>query len=311
MEEMARYLGETDFADECRGLFENGSRYLDEVLFNGEYYEHHIVPPPSEEAIAPKLRLGAGATNLSDPELQLGAGCLTDQLVGQYMAHICGLGYLLKPENVQTTLISIMHHNYRERMASHFNHLRSYAIGDEPGLLVASYPRGNRPERPFPYCNEVWTGLEYTAAAHMLYEGLTDMGLRVVESTRSRYDGRKRSPFDEAECGHHYARAMAAWACVLAQTGFYFDGVTQTMTFAQAQTLPARWFWANGLAWGTVTQTGENDGQIQVRLDVLGGSVTLRHFALAGYGTATWDTEQAVQAGQALDILCPRSKPVR
>ena len=105
--------------------------------------------------------------------------------------------------------------------------MRTYALNDEAALLIASYPRGGRPERPFPYFTEVMTGFEYQAAAHMIYEGLEQEGLRVIEAIRARYDGRKRSPWDEAECGHHYARAMASWAAVLALTGFRWDGVEQ------------------------------------------------------------------------------------
>ena len=70
------------------------------------------------------------------------------------------------------------------------------------------------------------TGFEYTAAVEMLQEGMEAQGLRCIEAIRARYDGRKRSPFDEAECGHHYGRAMASWAAVLAWTGFRWSGVT-------------------------------------------------------------------------------------
>ena len=52
--------------------------------------------------IAAGLRHGAmGARHLSEPELQLGLGCLVDQLVGQFMAHVCGLGHLLDPKRVR------------------------------------------------------------------------------------------------------------------------------------------------------------------------------------------------------------------
>src|SRR5262245_53641996 len=170
-EEMARYVGETDFAATCRDLFERGSAWLDANLFNGEYYEHQIVPPAAGK-IADGLRHESmGAQNLAEPELQLGAGCLIDQLVGQYMAHICGLGYLLKPENVQKTLESLMHYNFKADLWSHFNHLRSFALQDEAAMLMATYPKGRRPKQPFPYYNEVMTGFEHQAAAHMLYEG--------------------------------------------------------------------------------------------------------------------------------------------
>jgi uncharacterized protein (DUF608 family) len=262
-EEMARYLGEVSFAEECRRLFDRGSVYLDEVLFNGEYYEHHIVPALTESAIAPGLRHDSmGTQSLTEPELQLGAGCLIDQLVGQYMAHVCGLGYLLKPENVRRTLDSLMRYNFRDSMRGHFNHLRTYALQEEAAMLMASYPRGRRPERPFPYFNEVMTGFEHTAAAHMLYEGKTDDALKVISAIRSRYDGAKRNPFNEAECGHHYARAMTAWAHHLALTGFHFDGHSGKMTFA-AVDKPTSVFWSTGYAWGKALLAPGAEPEIQ------------------------------------------------
>ena len=174
-----------------------------------------------------------GAKDPANPVLQLGAGCLVDQLVGQFFAHVCGLGYLTQPEKVQQTLRSIMKYNFKETMYGHFNHMRSYVLNEESALLMATYPRGNRPQRPFPYYNEVMTGFEYTAAIGMLYEGQLEAGLRCIQAIRDRYDGRKRSPFDEAECGHHYARAMTSWAAILALTGFQYSAVDKTITFAK------------------------------------------------------------------------------
>jgi uncharacterized protein (DUF608 family) len=317
-EEMARYLGEGDFAAGCRELFERGRRQVDERLFNGEYYEQHIVPPGSEAQIAPGLRRpDMGARNLAAPELQLGAGCLVDQLVGQLMAHVCGLGYLLDPEHVRTTLRSIESHNRRRDFSGHFNPMRSYVVGDESALLMASYPRGRRPKLPFPYFAEVMTGFEYAAGVHMLYEGQVDEGLAVIRAVRARYDGRKRSPFDEAECGHHYARAMASWAAVLALTGFHYSGVTQTLTIAAAgvQDAPVTWFWSNGGAWGTVTQQAagrdrKNEAR-PVRLRVLHGTLALRRLALTGFGAVDLGSPRRVTATQPCDVLVPREAGAR
>jgi uncharacterized protein (DUF608 family) len=139
VEEMARHLGEADFANTCRSLFERGSRWMDAHLFNREYYEHEIRPPGAGSPIAEGLRIGMGAVDLAEPELQLGAGCLVDQLVGQFTAHVCGLGYLLDRQHVATTLGSIMRYNFRAGFHSHFNPMRSFALGDEAGLLMATY----------------------------------------------------------------------------------------------------------------------------------------------------------------------------
>jgi uncharacterized protein (DUF608 family) len=293
-EEMARHLGEDGFAGICRDLFERGRRWIDGNLFNGEYYEHEIRPPKSAKKIAAGLCVGAGSRNLRDPDLQLGAGCLVDQLVGQCLAHVCGLGYLADPAKIRTTLRSIMKHNFRASFFGHFNHLRSFVLNDESALLMASYPRGRRPKRPFPYFNEVMTGFEYTAAVGMLYEGQTAAGLKCIQAIRDRYDGRKRSPFDEAECGHHYARAMASWAAVLALTGFHYSGVAQTMTFAAQD---GQCFWSNGRAWGTCRQRRTKDG-VKVDLQVLHGSVKLRRLVLTGAGEVHLPSTRIIAAGR-------------
>ncbi len=287
-EEMARHLGEVDFADRCRELFARGSAWTDTNLFNGEYYEHEIRPPKSADAIAPGLRVGMGSGNLAEPILQLGSGCLVDQLVGQYLAHVCGLGYLADPAKIGQTLRSIMKYNFKENLYGHFNHLRTFALNDEAALLMASYPLGRRPAQPFPYYNEVMTGFEYTAATHMLYEGQTANGLKAIAAIRARYDGRRRNPFDEAECGHHYGRAMASWTAVLALTGFHYSGVTRTLTFAAN---PGRHFWSNGHAWGTCDIRTNQPGQWTATLEVLEGRLKVKTFRLAGVGETV--TEKA------------------
>lgn len=279
--EMASYLGEAEFAAECNDLAARGGAWLDANLFNGEYYEQQVWPVASEAAIAPGLRHGTmGARDLANPSLQLGAGCLVDQLVGQYMAEVCGLGYLTEAEHVRATLRAITRHNFKENLFGHFNHLRTFAVNDEAATLMATYPRGRRPERPFPYYNEVMTGFEYTAAVHMLYEGQREDGLRLIEAIRARYDGERRSPFNEAECGHHYARAMASWAAILALTGFRYSGVTETMRFAPVASATT-WFWASGDAWGTARlEPAPGADTTTITLRVLAGRLALRRLAL-------------------------------
>lgn len=250
-EEMAKAVGDEAFATECRRIYESGRAGMDSQLFNGEYYEHKILPAKQE----PPEGLRVSEAGYEKPVLQLGPGCLADQLVGATMARVSGMGALLDESHTKTTLNSLMKYNYRERMFGHFNHLRTYALQDEPGMLIAFYPSDKeRPERPFPYCNEVWTGLEYTAAALMLYEGLSKEGLKVVRAARMRHDGQRRNPFDESECGHHYARAMASWGCVLGWHGFSYDAKAGRMSFLRAP--GKRSFWSTGDSYGTVEISG-------------------------------------------------------
>ena len=153
--------------------------------------------------------------------------------------------------------------------------MRSFALGDEPALLMASYPK-ERPQYPFPYFTEVMTGFEYTAAIGMLYEGQTKDGLKCIQNIRDRYDGLKRNPFDEAECGHHYARAMASWAGYMALSGFQYSGIEKSMQFTSE---PGNYFWSNGSAWGNcIIEPG--DKQATIKLSVLHGTLELDQFKL-------------------------------
>jgi uncharacterized protein (DUF608 family) len=278
-EEMARHVGEPVFASTCRSLYERGSRWVDANLFNGEYYEHEVRPLPAGATVPSYFAAGMGAKDLSSPDYQLAKGCLVDQLVGQFMSHVCGLGYLGQKSNIAATHEAILKYNHRDNLHGHFNPMRTYALDGEPVLLMADYPK-ERPEKPFPYFGEVMTGFEYTAAIGMLYEGMTEEGLQCMRDVRSRYDGLRRSPYDEAECGHHYARAMAAWAAVLALTGFRYSAVEKSMSFANR---PGRHFWSTGQAWGSCEITSGG----QVTLTAVEGSVTLEKFSIGG-GSASF-----------------------
>ncbi len=299
MEEMARHLGEDDFADDCRRLYENGSAWIDANLFNGDYYEHEIRPAAGSDAVLGMLMSTMGAADSTAPVLQLGTGCLVDQLVGQFLAHVCGLGYLLDEAKVRQTLNSIMRFNFKENMYGHFNHMRSYVLNDESALLMATYPRGNRPDRPFPYYNEVMTGFEYTAAIGMLYEGDLENGLKCISAIRDRYDGQKRNPYDEAECGHHYARAMASWAGILALTGFQYSAVDQTISFA-APSDARRHFWSNGYAWGTCALTPNGGASCEVEFSVLHGEIQFAELCLTGLGATRVEGAGVYMKGDTL-----------
>lgn len=277
--EMARVLGETAFAEKCDALFARGRAWVDKHLFNGDYYEHHIRPPGDWSKVRKGLVAGMGAQDAGAPEYQLGAGCLVDQLAGQVNAHFEQLGHVLSAQQQKKTLRAVLKHNRRTGFSGHFNHMRSYVLGDETALLMASYPLGRRPARPFPYYTEVMTGFEYCVAVHLVQEGLVREGLKVVRDIRARYDGRKRNPFDEAECGHHYARALASWGLIPALTGFHYSGLTQTLTVSAVKK-NRRWPWAAGGAWGTVAITPPVRKSVVISVTVLGGALRLRRIGL-------------------------------
>jgi hypothetical protein len=254
-----------------------------------------VMPVADPDTIAPGLRGEVlGANDPRDPHSQIGSACLADQTVGQVMAHVCGLGHLSEASHQRATLRTLMRHNFRRSLHDHANHMRTYALGHEAGMLLASYPHGDRPARPFPYFSEVWTGVEYTAAAHMLYEGMHESAVRCVEAARARHDGECRNPYDDVECGHHYARSMAAWALLLAHTGGRFEVVAT----AAASTA----FWSNGDAWGSVAQRPAGRSSRRVTLRVTEGRISVASVVLAGHGRVELPRRRVVGAGRSLVV---------
>ncbi len=300
-EEMATHLGDGSFARACHSLFESGRSWIDTHLFNGEYYEHRVRAPRSASEIAPSLLVGMGSDDVTRPDYQLGAGCLVDQLVGQFLAHVCGLGHLVDPSHARRSLESILAYNLRRDLSGHFNSMRSFALDSESAVLMAGYPE-DRPRNPFPYFTEAMTGFEYTAAVGMLYEDMTEQGLECIRLVRSRYDGARRSPFDEAECGHHYARAMASWAAVLAWTGFRYSAVTGTLTLAPRT---GRFFWSSGHGWGEYTLAGEGPAR-ELTLQVRGGHLDVSRVILTGFGQGEVSGSRRRGEGDTLRVAVER-----
>ncbi len=278
--EMAGALGEAEFADYCHQLATRGSRWLDAELFNGEYYRHEVRGVSDPARIAPGLRhRSMGAVDASEPDLQLADGCLVDQLVGQYAASLAGLGKLLDPDHVTAALRTIHRRNFRTDFTHHVNHMRSFVLGDEAAVLMCTYDVGKRPTRPFPYFSEVMTGFEYTAATGLLQVGEEEAGLEIIRAVRDRYDGRRRNPFDEAECGHHYARAMASWSAFATWNDLWYDGRRRELSVGDRPGRGRR-FWSNGTAFGT-WQAGTGSDAVGT-LRVIGGRLALDALVVDG-----------------------------
>jgi uncharacterized protein (DUF608 family) len=253
-EEMAQYLGDEKTAKKYRAIYEKGKAKIEKELFNGEFY---IQKYDASKA----------------PRYQYGAGCLADQLLGQWFGKVVGLGYLLEPEHVKQALSSVFRYNWLTDLSAHENVQRVYALNDEKGLILCSWPRGGRPALPFPYSDEVWTGIEYQVAAHLIYEGFVSEGLSIVRGVRERYDGERRNPWNEVECGNHYARAMSSWSVLLALSGYQYDAVAQNLSFAPCVSEEDFCsFFSTGSGWGTFRQYGKKG----FALDIDFGTLTLK-----------------------------------
>ncbi len=279
-EEMASALGEQAVAASYRELFVRGSERLDAALWNGEFFVQRVTRPSG--AGGPTLGAGHPASLQGDeePRYQYGPGCLSDALLGQWFARVVGLGDLLPSQHIRACLASIVRYNWRSNLSAHESCQRTYALNDEAGLLLCTWPKGGRPRYPFPYADEVWTGIEYQVAAHLIYEGMVADGLAIVEGARHRHDGRRRNPWDEFECGHHYARAMSSWSLLLALSGYYYDATVGMLGFAPCiQPERFRCFFSTGTSWGSFAQadvTGGRNYQVEPRY----GAVTLRSLRL-------------------------------
>jgi non-lysosomal glucosylceramidase len=256
--EMAEFMGEKERTQKYQDAFVNGSAKMDEMLWNGEFYIQK-------------------SDDIDEYRYQYGIGCLSDQLLGQFMAHVAGIGYVLPKEHVKKALESIYNYNFHLRLDEVESVQRTYVLNDESGLTLCSWPNGGRPRFPFAYCDEVWTGVEYQVAVNMIYEGLIDEGLTIVKSVRDRYDGYKRNPWSEIEAGHHYIRAMASWGLVAALSGYSCDMVKGKMSFNPViNQQDFKSFWINGKAWGVFEQkidskTGKKERNIKVLYGSLDG----------------------------------------
>jgi non-lysosomal glucosylceramidase len=257
--EMAAAMGDPVRALKFGNAFSISSPRLDTMLWNGEYYIQPL-------------------NDIDYRRYQFGTGCLSDQLLGQFMAHVAGLGYVMPEAHVKLALQAIFKYNFRQGMRGSAHAQRTYALNDERGLLMCSWPDGGRPKLPFVYSDEVWAGVEYQVAAHLIYEGLVTEGLELVRAVRERYDGYRRNPWNEVECGSHYARSMSSWALITALGGFTFD-MTDAKTVGFNPKINVdnfSTFFSTGLCWGIYTQKKNINSEIERKIDILYGDKSVR-----------------------------------
>lgn len=253
---MAAHLGEADRAAAWAAAADRTASAMDAVLYNGEYYRQVI-------------------DDIDSHRYQYGEGVLSDQLLGQFHAYLGGLGDLLPRDHLRSALEAIVRHNLREDLTEHENLQRVYALNDEGGLLLASWPHGGRPAIPFVYSDEVWTGIEHQVATTLAFAGLTDEALRVETTLRARYDGTVRNPWNEIECGNHYARSLASWGLLIAFSGAQWDAATRELSFDPPT--DGRYLFTTGAGWGRARIDGA-----EIMLQIDGGELDLARLTLRG-----------------------------
>ncbi len=226
--------------DSYQTLLRDGKKYMENELFDGEYFNQKIkwvglkAPDPVE---ASRKSMGGNYSTEAlallqkeGPKYQYGSGCLSDGILGMWIASVCGLHEIIDNGKVKSHLVSVYKYNLKSDLRDHDNPQRpSYACGNEGGLLLCTWPKGGELSLPFVYSNEVWTGIEYQVASHLMLKGEVEKGLAIVRKCRDRYAGDVRNPFNEYECGHWYARAMSSYGLLQGLTGVRYDAVERTL----------------------------------------------------------------------------------
>lgn len=267
-------------------LLQKGREYLETKLYDGEYFFQIIQTEglDAEFKPLPEADNGAGYAdmvallNQQGPKYQYGTGCLSDGVLGFWIANVCGIeDNLVDPEKVKSHLNAVHKYNLKADLSTHANPQRpSFAMGNDGGLLLCTWPKGGALAIPFVYSNEVWTGIEYQVAAHLMTEGMVDKALEIVRACRDRYDGVRRNPFDEYECGHWYARALSSYGMLQGLTGVRYDAVDKTL-YIDSKIGDFRSFLCTASGYGTVSLKGD-----QPALDVKYGAIDVKRCVVSG-----------------------------
>ena len=263
-EEMARRVGDTAFADRSRRIFEAGKANSVERLFNGEYFIQQV-------------------DLTQHPDWQYGDGCLADQLFGQGWAHQVGLGYVYPPETVKAALDSIWKYCWAPDIAPQNKAHppeRWFAYPGEAGLFTCTWPKSDHMgPKSTRYRDEIWTGIEYQVAGHMAWEGMVMQCLAICRAAHDRYHPSRRNPFNEIECGDHYARAMAAWGVLTGLCGFEHDGPAGHLGFApRLHPEDFRSVFTGATGWGQIAQKRSGAEQSQ-EITIAHGELVVRSLA--------------------------------
>ena len=268
-------------------LLDSGKAFMESELWDGEYFIQKVeweglrAGDPTE-LMSFAASYSPEAEDLlkqEGPKYQYGTGCLSDGVLGAWIAAVCGIDEFLDAEKVKSHLEAVHQYNFRDDLTDHFNPVRpTFAINEDSGLLLCTWPKGADLTLPFYFSYEVWTGIEYQVASHLIMAGEVERGLEIVRAVRDRYDGRVRNPFNEYECGHWYARAMASYGLLQSFTGARYDAVEKTLTLKPTIPGDFRSFLCTATGYGTV---GVRDGEPFV--EVKQGTIPYEEIAYEPY----------------------------
>lgn len=291
MIEMGKFLSKKKDVAFYKKLYDNGRKFLETELYDGEYFYQKIqvtgLNAPSPIEAAQKTMVGKYSEEAQallekeGPKYQYGTGCLSDGVLGAWIARMCGLTDPFDRSKIESHLMAVYKNNLKHDLSDHANPQRpSYAFGDEGGLLLCSWPKGGKLSLPFVYSDEVWTGIEYQVASHLMLMGNVEEGLDIVRTCRDRYDGRRRNPFNEYECGHWYARALASYGLMQGLTGVRYDALEKTL-HVDSKVGDFTSFLATEAGFGTVTLKGD-----EVSVKVFSGTIPAERAMVSGKMTS-------------------------
>ena len=272
-EDMADEVGDREFAQQCREIFEKGRKNLVEQLFDEGYFINKVDPKHLDA-------------------INSGTGCEIDQVFGQSWAFQVGLPRVLPEKETRSALRSLWRYNFTPDVGPYreaYKAGRWYAMPGEAGLLMCTFPRsdwdyvqakGKGPEWAAGYFNECMNGFEYQVAGHMIWEGMLLEGLAVTRAVHDRYHASLRNPWNEVECGDHYARSMASYGVFLAACGFEYHGPKGHMGFAPRLTPEDfRCAFTAAEGWGTFEQKAGGGSQ-RAAIEVRWGKLSLKTLSL-------------------------------
>ena len=273
--EMAAALGQGEREREYRRLYEQGRAFLNTELYNGSYYYHKV---DLSDRTQP-ARYGVEGLYWNEEagqiKYQVAEGCLIDQMLADFHAHLVGMPCVFDAEQKRNALQNLYKNNHKTSMREVTNMWRNFSLNDESGTVMCTFPEGARtPAIPMMYCEETMTGFEYAFAALLISEGLVREGESVVRAVRDRYDGEKRNPWNEIECGSNYARSMASFALLPVYSGFTYDMTRDHVGFAPLSG-DGTYLFAVKNSWGQFTLTPES-----ATLALYGNPLALRSLSL-------------------------------
>ena len=303
---MAEAVGDAERAELYKRLYKSGKKWTNENLFNGSYFYQKI--NLSDKALIDRFENTEQYWNSEANEIkyQIGEGCIIDQLLADWHAALIGADGIFDEEKKKIALQSLYKNNFKTSMREVANMWRNFALNEEAGTLICTYPEGAKvPAIPVPYCEETMTGFEYALAGLMISEGLVDKGENMIKAVRDRYDGAKRNPWNEIECGSNYARSMASYALMPIYSGFSFDMTKNHIGFTPIHP-SGRYLFSVAESWGTVSFD-----ESEFTLSVLGAPLELCSISLpkaSKITTVTIDGERVKFEISSGTVIIEKSK---